>query len=614
MSASGDIGCGLLLLAGLPLLFWFLGARLTAGLDLDQPGERLAYALLAGLLVAVFLMSWVSALLPLSRPSLALVLAPAALTLIRPKLVTQAASDLARCLRQAPAVLASAAFLLLLLWPLVAEPGLLYYDGTANHDGFFWVTGAEYLMQSGYLRPAEIDPLHPYLNGVRALTGWTPGFGRMGAEAYIALSAILTGRLPVETYLWASAALYFAWLAAVYGICRQFITGSLSRMASVGLAGFQPLFVFFHLNANLPNLLGALSGAAFLLGLARGLDSIEKQGRAGWAWLAYTALAAHALLACYPEMFPFVALPAGLLLFRSCRRRAERTHGLVSFAGWLALAAVACNPATTLRAVSGFITAFGAARSDQTWASIVSGVDAPGFLTTLLTLSPKAGHEIGMLGGALFTAGLTAAIILAVVFAKDRAGVLILFTGGAALAIYTFATGFSYGWQKTVQFSAVFIAAVISVGAFQACGQVSLRPAIRHLAAGLLAAFFLYAGVIIQMDHLKWSGRKHLGRDWLELRSLTLEGPLLVAPATFEQPFFHGMWAPYFLPRTAIVFPDDGAQHAGYLVNTVQIERELSSAPAASLVGAAWAARRGSGATPIRSGMSFRVLPGRVQP
>lgn len=614
MIIDANIAEGLAILVTVPVVLLLSGAGLVAPLQLQEPGERVAAALLAGLGMVLLGLGWIGALQPIRGGALALGAGPALFTLFRPAVRRQLIADSAAVLRHWPGVVGAIVFLGLLLWPLLARSALMYYDGTANHDGHIWISGAEALQRTSYLAPFVGDKLHPYLNGTVVIQGWKPDFGRIAAEAYIAAVATVSGKLPVEVYLWATAALYFPWLAAVYAVARRFICGPLTSPAILGLVAFQPLFAFYHLNGNLPNLLGVLSGFTLLLALQGGFDRIAREGRAGWGWLGGAAVAGHGMLISYPEVAPFIGLSAVLLAMRAWRRQPAQARALAVFVGGAALAALAMNPATTSRAVFGFITAWGAARSDQTWANLMSGVSGAGFWPTLLTLSPKAGRELGALGGALVTAGLLAACVWTGVRARDRSGTLILLSGAAALAGYTLAADFNYGWQKTAQFSGVILAAVVSVGAPQALAAWPTRRAVRGVALGLLGAFFVYATVIIQMDQLKWSRRKHLERDWLALRAQTFAGPVWVVPATFDQPFFYGMWATYFLPQTPIAFPDASSRNTGYLVDTVATAADLPEPPAATLVGAAWAARRFPETEKSATGSAFRLLPGRIDP
>lgn len=599
---------GLLLLTAAPVLVWAAGAAPAHRLGLTAPGERLAAAVLLGLTVLLASLGWINLFLPLSPGAAWAALVPAVLPLLRPALLSAGWRDARQVLggaRGAVLAVSVTLFLTLLLWPLLSRSDVLYYDGTANHDGFFWISGADYLQQHAYLPPVAVSESHPYYNGVRALTGWQPGFGRMGAEAWVALTARLAGRPPLEIYLWASASLYVAWLAAVYLTARTFIADRLPGAALVALGLFQPLFAFSHHNANLPNLLGMLCGSLAVLGVARGLA--ETRPRQRMAWILAAALAGHGLLVSYSEMAPFVALPCLLLTLLAARRAdAPGSSGTaIHFASLTVLAALALNPVTTARAASGFITAFQAARENATWANIFADTGATGALPAALTLSPKTGTELGAAGGAAVTLLLLGTAAWVIARARDRAGLLAGLAGAAALAAYTACTGFHYGWQKTIQFSAVALAALFSVGAFQLLLRVG-RPG-RALGA-LLAAFYVFAAAIGVLDLAKWSDRKHLDRDWLALIQADLPQPVRISPGSFSQSFFHGMWSTCFLRNQAVLFPDGSDPNAGYLLNTVATDASTPTPPASWLVSREWAETFEPQARVLVGGKRYRAL------
>jgi len=613
VNLAPEIIPGLLLLAAAPAVFWSAGAPLASRLGLPHPGERVAAALLAGLAIVLALTSWLNLAIPLAGPALLVLLLPTALFLARRKWRAPGAEDLRATLftpRGALVAAAAALFLALLLLPLLARSGVIYYDGTANHDGFFWVTGAEYLRQHTYLDPVRVDPLHPYLNGVRALTGWTPGFGRMGCEGLVALGAALTGQWPVQVYLCVSAALYGVWLAAVYLMIRRFVAERLSAAALAALAFLQPVFAFYHHNANLPNLLGMLCGAGACLAVAHGAQAAAIQRRWPRGPALWAALSGHGVLVSYPELAPFVALPAALLWLRAGWQSPARDQrrALLAFGTAASLGTVFLNPVTTLRAASGFATAFLAARQDATWANIFANVPAAGWLPAWLTLSPKSGTELGMVGGFAATAGLAAAIAVVFRFARDPRGLALTLAGAAVLASYTALTGFHYGWQKTLQFSGVFAATILPAGIVAVAGPGRRRWLSSVLAAGV-AALCLYASAIVTLETWKWSGRKKLERDWLPLLEVRLPGDTRVEPSTFPQPFFHGMWSTYFLRHTPLVFPTAAGDNVGYLLNTTATVATRRAPVEAWFVGRAWAERRGVPVPALREGQGFALLP-----
>lgn len=612
MNLTPEIFTGLLLLVVAPVVFWGSGMALAQLLGWETVGERLAGALLAGLATILAALSWVNLTSPISGCAALLAVAPTAL-FARASVHRQAWSDIRAIFLHGRGTLVAGAagiFLLALLLPLLLRPGVIYYDGTANHDGFFWITGAEYLRHHPYLEPVQVDPVHPYLNGVRALTGWNPGFGRMGAEGLVALGAACTGQAPVQIYLAVSAALFWVWLAAVYLATRQFVTAALSTPALITLGLVQPLFAFFHHNANLPNLLGVLCGTGACLAVLRGAEQARTLARVPRACVLWVALSGHGVLVAYPELAPFIALPATLLLIREQRRatNADARAAVRRFGGAAAIGALALNPVTTLRAVSGFTTALLAAQDNATRANIFAAVPPTDWLPAWLTASPKTGLELGALGGIAATVALIAATAIVFARARDRIGLAFALSGAAVLAFYTAFTGFHYGWQKTLQFSGVFAAAILPLGAVAVLTGGARREVLSKALAGTVGLIFAYATVVTTLDAWKWSGRKKLERDWLALLGVRLAGDTRIESGTFGQPFFHGMWSTYFLRDTPIRFPDASGANVGYLLNTTATDATSPTATTARLVGRAWAEQNAQGFAPVRQGTAYVLL------
>ncbi|WP_415908527.1 hypothetical protein [Oleiharenicola sp. Vm1] len=266
-------------------------------------------------------------------------------------------------------------------------------------------------------------------------------------------------------------------------------------------------------------------------------------------------------------------------------------------------------PVTTWRALQGFGVSFLSARAGDHWANLFSTIAPAQFLPAIMTLSPKTGTELGALGGGLVTAVLVATGIWTIFRARDRTGLLLTLSGAAALALYTATTDFSYGWQKTMQFAAVSLSAVLPAGGIALA--VAETRGWRQIAAAGVAAFFVFAQAIIELDLLKWSERKALAADWLQLdATVRARGATCVAidPRTFSQPFFHAMWAPYFLGRVpATLFVERGAGTGGYLRASI-VSVPADAAPGASLVGRAWADTLDANSPRLLAGRDFALL------
>ncbi len=579
---------GLLLLA-IPLGLVAAGYWLAAMLPSSSAAERLAVAMLAGLGVLTWTVSVVNLALPLGSVWGWACLLPWVAPLLRERLRSDLARDIATiALNRRGALMATgtAAFLAALLWPLLSRPDVVYYDGTSGHDGFFWIVGAEYLKRQTYLQPAVTNPVYPLYYSIESIVGLRPVWGRMGAEGLLALTSNLVGASPLKIYVAATAALFFPWVAAVFLVVRTFLFARVTLGCALALVTLQPVFLFFHANANLPNLLGAILGAGFLVALARTLAT-EASRR---AWFALLALNLHGVMCCYPEMIPGLALTAGLLLLRAWWARGARS--LRSTLGAVTLG-LAINPVTTLRAANGLVSSIVSAGRSAAQGSIFDSVDAAAKLPAMVTLSASFGRLLGVTGGVLACVLVVAAGVFAIYRARDRFGAAAMLAGGAAILAYTLVQRYAYGWQKTVQFSGVFLAALLPFGVIGqlefADGRFASRA--RRVAfpfGAAVAAFFAFAAVVNVVEIQRWSGRKFLTRDWFAAREFsrrTLHNvPVQVATETFDRPFFYTMWASYFLDESRIYYTPERAS-GGYLRPSIEkYPPDWREAPRALLV------------------------------
>jgi hypothetical protein len=327
------------------------------------------------------------------------------------------------------------------------------------------------------------------------------------------------------------------------------------------------MFIYLRANGNLPNLLGALAGAVAVAATARCLGTREER----MPWLALLTLSVSALLYSYPEILPFILLPGTFLLARATVRAPRQVS-------WVLLACmlgVALNPATALRAYHGFLGSFQAARADQNWANIFAHLGPSQFLPALVTISVPMAHYLGAIPCLLASIALLSAAVMAFHRAKDRFGAAASLSGGALLAVYTIATGFHYGWQKTALYSGAFLVALLPIAALDACWRARGR---RGRALGLAVVLVLATGVVFQaMELQKWSLRKCLDRDWLDLRAaagMRPGGTIVVDSATFRMSFFYGMWSAYLLPDHRLLYAGRGVANGGHLGSRVLTESD----------------------------------------
>jgi hypothetical protein len=612
---------GIALLAGMCGGTVLSGYWLAAMLAEATAAERLAVSLLAGLGSLLLLVAGVNFFVPLAWPWAGLCLAPIAATLLWGRSRRSLQADLVTFGRDRETLLVAlllVLFFTVLLWPMLTDPHAMFYDGTSNHDSFFWIANAEYLKRHPYMDFPRHVAVQPLGDTAAAIAGWKPVWGRMGAEGLLAFSSTLAGTSPLKIYLYATASLFLPWVATVFLTAKTFFNRKLTASALIGLALLQPVFIFFYSNANLPNLLGILTGAAVVFAVEQAVRAPPGSARSLRAWCLLIALSVHGLYCSYPEMIPFVVLPAALLWLRGWLRGAGTTARQAC--GWVATAVLAgnlINPATTIRAFLGFVESFKSARLDQGWANLFESLSLSEYLPALGTLSVPAAHWLDTWLGLPLSVLLVLCLFLALWRARDQFGAMAIFAGSAALLIYTLATNFNYGWQKTVQFGGVFVAAAIPVGVLDALARErQLADYRRWLArAGTVAigVFLAFATVMNCRDIYKWSHRKIISRDWFALRELSrgaLRGePVVIDAATFRMAFFHGMWAAYFLPDSHVYYARRGEENGGYMRHYVAQEDQLpGAAQQAVLVARPWADAMDVNSPRLLLGREFALL------
>jgi len=606
----------LLLVAAVIVLsgYWLNALELA-----DTFAKRLALAAVAGVAVLILVAAGVNFFRPLAGIWLGVCLLPAAATVLVARTRQALFADGRSLVRSRSGQLvlaAGAVFLLLLFAPALRDGQALFYDGTTNHDSFISITAGEYLQQHRYLEPPVLSATQPWMNMAEDNTGWQPRRAQLGVETLLALFSGLVGTTPLHVCLYFAGALFLPWCAAVYLALTTFFREQFSRGVLVAIVLLQPIFVFFHANSNLPNLLGAIVGTAVVVATEQALRAGTWRHRLGWGVLL--ALGFHGLIAAYPEMIPFVLLPCGLLWLRPWfLRRWEivRTGGAGVVAAFLAGAAI--DPAVTVRAWHGFRYSFATARADVIFANVFESLNLAERVPGIATFSVPTALALGTLGGAALTLLLLATAALGWWRARDRLGALCTLAGSGALLAYTVITGFNYGLQKSVQFGAIFVVAFLTAPLFDALLAHSRGTGWRRIAAGLsLAGVIIFYAAATRTNFQQvqaWSQEKKLSRDWYGLRALSAttlrEQPVLVESASFRMPFFHSMWSAYFLSSSRSYFARRGGEGGGYLRLGVGNESAIPGGqPAAVLVGRRWAESFDANSPRLLEGREYVLL------
>lgn len=555
------------------------GYAWAAAAEPESAAARVTLALPTGLMALLFSVAVVNTWIPLTRTTAVLVLLPWLAMLGAGGRWRRLAADLGavgRDVRCWAAVAGVCGLLVALLWPLVANRDVTFYDGSSNHDAFLWIAGAEHLQHANYLTRAVFDAAHPFFAHANAIVGTAPAWGRMGAEGYLAVVASLAGLPVLEVYLAATAALIAVWVALQFLVLRAFWATPRGVAGTLAVVCLQPVFIFFHANANAPNLFGVLAATTAIVAL----DRLARHG--GGAAAALTAFSIHGVVCTYPEMLPVALIPCVALIARlpASDRRKALLGGCAVIAGFVV------DPLSTVRAWHGFWSSLALASADLQANRF--GVFGASRLPALTFLSVPLGHDLNALLGVLASATLLVAAALAWRRAGNRTVVGAAYAGIAIVAVYTGWSGFGYGWQKTAQFSGLVLATLFPGAALAAAapfrGRTTQRRG-RFAVAIVTAGLAAYATVANLREVYKWSGRKYLTRDWNRaadyLRHHEPTTILAVRPST-PWPFFYTMWASYYFRDTPLSYRG-GPEVGGYLATTRPPEPSERALPAGAL-------------------------------
>lgn len=554
LAVAGATACGL---SGYALLGWsFAPAR----------SRRLLSAPVVGLALVLWLLSVVNLLLPLGTIACVVLLLPLLVVGGVRRLRLALVSDL-RAARSwaAPALLGLLTLLALPLCPLLGPGDLAFFDGTGNHDSFFWITGAARLQEYPYIDDSVSTLGTPLAWSSRVFLGWQPHWGRMGAEGLLAAVASLVRADPVEIALPVMTGLLVPWLATTAWLARTAGWWPRSMVVAVGACLLQPLAFFTLFNGNYPNLLGVIVGTGWLLSV----QAVPNDCPQRTSHVLGSAFLLHGVLVTYPELLPFAGLPAVLILIAT---RQGRIPSCLLHLTLVALLSVALNPVTTWRATSGFLTSFSLARGDEGWRSLFDGLSVFSYFPGWVTLSRDTVSFLDP----WVTAAWSAALVLAAwsLLQRNRRRWIVLgsLSGFALLAAYTAITSFSYGWQKSAQFSALALSCLGSFGLLHLLSTAANKPLIRA-AAALAAAGAALAVVDLVADAVSSARTKGITRGMLALAAearVRGDGPVLVLDDSFSQPFFHGMWASYLFRQNQAMYPSDALAAGGYLADEVK--------------------------------------------
>ena len=169
--------------------------------------------------------------------------------------------------------------------------------------------------------------------------------------------------------------------------------------------------------------------------------------------------------------------------------------------------------------------------------------------------------------------------------------------GLGLMLLYTISTSFSYGWQKSVQFSSIYLTVLFPVlfaGLAQNVGVHRRSHWLVRIALFVTLGVMAYGFLGNAADNFQSAGDKGLTRTQLAWRDqVAAEFPgriVYVDGATFRAAFFHSMWSARIFAGNPVAFFPREEQDGGYLQSSVSHAGETPpSGNALYYVAADWA-------------------------
>ena len=593
-----------------PLAFGYLIAR---GKGLAAGAERLAWTHVIGLAALVFALGAAATFFPARSYGPVLAVGSVALLALMNGPRTRLVEDLREGWQ--PAVMAAAiaaAMMIVLNWPSLSSGDTVFFDGHGNHDGFYNVGNASWLLDHNARAIPEWSVASPLFFPVLDLIGLHSVVTRLGAESLLAAAAATTGHDPIEIYLPLLSALFLPWLATAFLIARRGWPNRRFPMAlSALLAAFQPLFVFFFANGNFPNLVGLLPCTLLLL-LFR-WQQAEPRPPFG---VPAIALATAATLATYPEVLSVTCVGLGILVLASLRRRplAWTARAVLGMAVGLAL-----NPLIARRAIGGLrtaITAGAGIAGGQPWFWSLRRAQV---LPAAVTLSFDAARALPIAIALVVSASIVVALVVAWRRMDDRALGLAAVVALAAVWALGWYRHMPYAYQKGVQWSALVLCASLAVGIVEclrapwtsrAPGR-PLWPRLGLAAAGAVCTLWLIVATVqgtrrmLDLASVKRIDAAFRGVAALAQR-VPAGAPIAIRDLPLGEDGFFAMWIPYFL-RDHPVFFEWGEPSSNYLSVLVRHSARVPLARPPYVLAPA-GSPPGPGETPIAGNRRFWLL------
>lgn len=458
--------------------------------------------------------------------------------------------------------------------PILLDHALIF-EGTGNHDSFYYTVVAHYMQHHSFYAPVAYTPEHPYNEIIRWTFGGAAPIGRVGAEGYLAWLSSLFNRNPAFLYNAASTCGMI-----VAGSCcllllsparlREIRHGN-TRVWLIPAALSTPVLYESVFNSNFSTAYGVAFFSAYLS---------ASWMRSRTPRLVLAVLLMTAMLASYPELVPMAWACLGIgLLFRW--RLGRRFIAQTTRDGLRALRDMACSIALfPWIAVPAWYVIFSAyivmhASGPGTGLPDANAGLAPAryMLATIM-----ANRHIGDATPELLAAIILAMLVFLVFMGVLRGGRNAPLLGGICAAFVVivgiiYFQSYDYGKLKIVEYFAPLITAVIISGTIGKWGTGSLdriKAGLIGISSGAVIIVFVVTIGIMINESLFWGRLKRITPATMKLvRAIqALPNGSVISFGSTPWPYYYSMWIPYLSDATFVY--STGFASGGYFSSYVK--------------------------------------------
>ena len=451
------------------------------------------------------------------------------------------------------------------LWPLADFHAIVPFEGTGNHDEFYYIFLAQRLYETSWSTIVS-----GALDGVSLITS-AAMLPRFGAELIMVFFATIGGISIPASHPLASAAGSVLWVAGallVFATCLG--PRSRTRVAAMVVIVLSPAAAYIVANNNLATLFGTAFVAGFGWALA---TCLQPEATAASGWRAGALLAAT--LTCYVELIPVVMFVSFAVLLAAWASAGQFARLPLRNLALVPLSCLILHPHVFADASATWERHRQTAADSISWTSLFDYHDVSWGMLTTLTASPTT---VSLLP-AWVIAGFCVALAGAAVPVMNRrlANVWLPLTGGGLITLgLALRYDMHYTEYKAVQLLGIPACVLVALIATEIVARARARfgsPAHARthalIAVDRLAPVWLFCGAAIVAlwfkafahDYALYGELAKVKHQSTDVRTLVDAGRALPAGAVLyvsadlgENPFFKSRWIAYMLRDRPLVF------------------------------------------------------------